>query len=458
MGIERRDGQEGGCVTDHTKEDHPDLVLERAKSAGQARPKGKTEPSIWTDRMLATLEQGVRGGKWYSLCDKAFSLQSLESAFAKVKANEGACGVDGWTTKRFESRLTENLARMNKALMEGSYSPSPVKRVWIPKPGTNEKRPLGIPTVRDRTVQTAMRASIEPIFEKEFRESSYGFRPGRSCKQALRKVWLSLKDGKRFVVDADLKSFFDSIPYETIMGGLEAKISDGRILRLVRAFLAQGCMEGGVLSSGEQDETGTPQGSPLSPLLANITLHGLDVLVEDSGYEIVRYADDFVILCQTRQEAKEALEAVRGWTERNGLQLHPDKTRIVDYDSGESFEFLGYEFRKDRVFPRKKSLKNLRAKVRAKTPRSSGRNLSMVIACLNPILRGWYRYFRYSPEHVFRDADSFVRRRLRSMLAKQNRKGYYQPGLSLSQLWPNAFFAERGLYSMQKAHQDAQSS
>jgi RNA-directed DNA polymerase len=435
------------------KEDHPVLVFEETMLSGQVRQFGKAEPSIWTESMLIALGNGVQGGKWYSLGDKSFSVKALDAAFTRVKANAGSPGVDGWTVERFDSDRQGQLARMHEALMEGSYSPKPVRRVWIPKPGSKEKRPLGIPTVRDRVVQTSLRATLEPIFEREFRDSSYGFRPGRSCKQALHKVWLALKAGKRYVVDADLKGFFDTIPHEVILSGLKQKITDGKILGLVSAYLTQGVMSEG-LPSPDEEEVGTPQGSPLSPLLANIALHGLDVLVEDSGFEIVRYADDFVILCETMGNAEAALEAVRDWTVRHGLELHSGKTRIVDYGSGKSFEFLGFEFRKDRVFPRKKSIKKLRDNIRSRTPRLSGKSMHAVIANLNPVLRGWFHYFKESPEHVFRGADEFVRRRLRAMLAKRNRKRLYHPGLSASKLWPKAYFAECGLYSMQKAHKD----
>jgi len=404
--------------------------------------------------MLAALGNGVHGGKWYSLGDKAFSEKALDASFMRVKANKGSCGVDGCTVERFEAHREANVSRMHSDLKTGKYRPSPVRRVWIAKPGSTEKRPLGIPTVRDRTVQTAVKAALEPIFEKEFRDSSFGFRPGRSCGQALRKVWLALKTGKRFVVDADFRKFFDTIPHEIIMRGLETKISDGKILDLIRAYLAQGVMENGLPSPDEQeDEEGTPQGSPLSPLLANIALHGLDVQMEDSGYEIVRYADDFVVLCETREGAEAALAAVTDWTERNGLTLHPEKTRIVDHGAGESFEFLGYEFRKDRVFPRKKSILNLRSKIRAKTPRQSGRSLKAVIADLNPVLRGWFRYFRHSPEHVFRDLDGYVRRRLRSMLDRFRRIRNTHPSRASAQRWPDAFFANHALYSMRVAWQ-----
>lgn len=433
----------------------PALVFEETTQVGDVRPKGSAEAGIWTSRMLTTLGNGVQGGKWYSLGDKAFSVKGLNASFARVKANKGSCGVDGWTVERFEAHLAENLERMSRELMAGEYRPSPVRRVWIPKPGSKEKRPLGIPTVRDRTAQTAIKLVLEPIFEKEFRECSFGFRPGRSCQQALRRVHKALNSGKGFVVDADFRKFFDTIPHEVIVRGLESKVSDGNLLKVVCAYLAQGVMEGGVLmpEDAEEDE-GTPQGSPLSPLLANIALHGLDEAMEDSGYEIVRYADDFVVLCESREQAVQALEAVKGWSETTGLSLHPDKTRIVEYGAGESFEFLGFEFRRGGAFPRKKSILNIRSKIRDKTPRLSGRSLKATVSDLNPVLRGWYRYFRGSPRHVFRDMDGYARRRLRSMLDRRRRLSNTHPSRESNKRWPNAFFAEHGLYSMAQAWED----
>jgi RNA-directed DNA polymerase len=429
-----------------SKELQPAIVFEETKQVGEIRSRWPwVEPSIWTDRMLTALEEGVKGGKWFSLCDKAFGVKSLEAAFRKVKANQGSPGVDGWTISRFEQNLDEILPRLSADLLSGTYRPQAIKRVWIPKPGSSEKRPLGIPTVRDRVVQAALRACLEPIFEKEFCDGSFGFRPGRSCHKALSRIWRSLNGGRVHVVDADLKRCFDTIRHELIMRGLGEKVSDGKVLSLVQAFLDQKVMDG--LDETETSE-GTPQGSVISPLLANIALHGLDLLAEKSGHRLVRYADDFVILCEDENEASSALAAVKDWTEKNGLTLHPDKTRIIDYGAGESFDFLGYTFRKGSVFPRKKSLKNFRDKIRLKTPRTSGKSLMAIIEELNPILRGWHGYFKASKAYVFRDADSFVRGRLRALLARRNGKNPWLRVAS-SKRWPNTFFEQQGLISMQ---------
>jgi RNA-directed DNA polymerase len=425
-------------------------VSERAGQAVETRLSA-VELCIWSESMLAALVRGVKGGKWYSLSDKAYSVRTLEAAFRKVKANDGAAGVDRVTIARFEVNLDAELSRLSKSLMDGTYRPQAIKRVMIPKPGSHEKRPLGIPTVRDRVVQTALRAALEPIFEHEFLDGSYGFRPGRSCHQALGRVWRALRGGKVHVVDADLRKFFDTIPHELIMRGLKERVSDGKLLFLVNAFLKQGVMEFGVDEAWESElSEGTPQGSVISPLLANIALHGMDLMGEEQGYELVRYADDFVILCSTREEAESALEAVKDWVQATGLSLHPDKTRILDYGSGESFEFLGYEFKDGKTDPRSKSVKNLRNKIRDLTPQCGGK-LSEIIATLNSVLQGWYRYFRYGYGWKFESIDGFVRRRLRSILARRERMGRFNL-LRHHVAWPNAYFQKLGLFTMKDSH------
>jgi len=432
------------------KEKKPASVPWGATQAGDVRGRRPyAEPSVWTDRMLVALEEGVKGGMWYSVHDKAISVRALAAAFQKVKANGGSSGVDGWTVGRFEEDRERQIQRLHEELMSGAYRPQPVKRVWIPKPGSPEKRPLGIPTVRDRVVQTAVRFALEPIFEKEFSDRSYGFRPGRSCHQALRRVWLALESGNGYVVDADFKSFFDTIPHEVILRGLRSKVADGRMLDLLEKFLEQGILEG---MDEWTSEEGTPQGSALSPLLANIALHGLDLMAEDEGLDLVRYADDFVVLCHTREEGDRALEKVKAWAASVGLTLHPGKTRIVDYGSGEGFDFLGYHLRKGSAYPGRKSEKKMRAKVRSLTGRTRSGGILDIVAEINPVIRGWSNYFKHSRESALRAMDGYIRRRLRSILSR--RLGLWcHITLSAHTRWPIAYFTEHGLFSAERAAQ-----
>jgi RNA-directed DNA polymerase len=289
-------------------EERPTQVL-AAKQVGEVFDRWLwTEPAVWTERMLTALEVGVKGGVWFSLIDKVHSMRNLRAAFAKVKANQGAAGVDHQTIEMFESDLEANLERLSRELAEGRYRPQAVRRKWIPKLGTKELRPLGIPTVRDRVVQTALRNVLEPIFERDFAEHSYGFRHERSQKDALRVVVKLLKAGHAWVVDADLKNYFDTIPHDKLMGRVKEKVADGRVLELIEAMLKQGVMDG--LEDWTPEE-GTPQGSVISPLLSNIYLDALDHEMAELGYEMIRFADDFVILCESEAEAREALEQVQ---------------------------------------------------------------------------------------------------------------------------------------------------
>jgi RNA-directed DNA polymerase len=404
---------------------------------------------------VSVLGNGVKGGKWFSMVDKAIQPATLEAAWRKVERNKGAAGVDGQGIERFAAGAERYLAELHENLKNGSYRPSPVKRGDIPK-GGGQTRPLGIPTIKDRIVQKALKMAIEPIFEVQFRPGSYGFRPGRSCKDALREVDRLLKEGFTHVVDADLKSYFDTIPHDKLMARVGAAISDGRVLALIDGFLGQEIMSD---MARWLPTTGTPQGAVLSPLLANIYLHPLDLLMEQSGRRMVRYADDFVILCRTEDEAKGALRDVESWTMANGLTLHPDKTRIVDSrQPGQGFDFLGYRFEAGRRLVRKKSLKALKEKVRAKTIRSRGDSLARIIADLNPVLRGWFGYFKRAAPFQLRYLDGFVRRRLRAVLRKQDKR----PGLGRChadhQRWPNAFFADQGLFTLATALDHARHS
>jgi RNA-directed DNA polymerase len=397
--------------------------------------------------MLTALEEGVKGGKWFSLIDEVKPQRTLEAAFWKVAANRGAAGVDHVTIAMFEARLGDELRRLSEDLQDGTYRPQAIRRHYIPKPGSQEMRPLGIPTIRDRVVQTALRMALEPIFERDFAEHSYGFRPGRGCKGALSRVDDLLGAGYTYVVDADLKSYFDTIPHDRLMALVGQKVSDGRVLGLIEAFLKQGVLDG---LREWTPEMGSPQGAVISPLLSNIYLDPLDHLMAREGYEMVRYADDFVILCRSREGAERALERVRGWAAAAGLTLHPTKTRIVNA-AEESFDFLGYRFDRGQRFPREKSLRKFKDTIRAKTRRTSGRCLQAIIASLNPTLRGWFAYFKHSYPTTFRALDGWIRMRLRSILRHRQKKRGRGRG-SDHQRWPNAFFTAQGLYSLVTAH------
>lgn len=405
------------------------------------------KPSVWTPRMLTALISGVEGGKWFRLIDKVFAERNLFAAFQQVSQKKGAAGVDHVSTEMFMRQMPENLWQLSDCLKDGSYQPQIIRRVHIPKPGTTETRPLGISTVRDRVVQAAIVNVIEPIFERDFAEQSYGFRPGRSCRDALRRVDELLKAGYIHVVDADLKGYFDSIPHENLMERLKTKIADGRLLSLIESFLQAGIQEG---SNVWTPESGAPQGAVLSPLLSNIYLDPLDHLMVQSGYEMVRYADDFVILCRTPEAAEQALEIVQGWAVKNGLTLHPTKTRIVDSQQA-SFTFLGYEFRKTRHWPRKKSVQKLKARIREQTRRTNGDSLQCIVANLNPTLRGWFVYFQHSSYRtMFTQLDQWIRMRLRSILSRRLSRSGRGRGYDNIR-WPNAYFRQQGLFSLSAA-------
>jgi RNA-directed DNA polymerase len=401
--------------------------------------------------MLTALEEGVKGGKWFSLIDKVYALPNLRQAFARVKANEGAAGMDHVTVEEFERHLEANLEKLSRALQDGTYRPQAVRRAWIPKPGSKEKRPLGIPTVRDRVVQAALRAVLEPIFERDFATQSYGFRPHRGCKDALRRVDTLLKQGFNWIVDADLKSYFDTIPHSALLERVKTKVADGRVLSLLEAFLKQGVLEEMNFWTPEE---GTPQGGVVSPLLSNLYLDPLDHHMAGNGIEMVRYADDFVVLCATEGEAQRALEQVQQWTATAGLTLHPVKTRIVDAAQKGGFDFLGYHFERGLRWPRQKSERKFRDTIRRKTRRTHGQSLRATIVDLNRTLVGWYEYFQHSHKTTFATLDGWVRMRLRSILRRW--RGMRGPGRGADhQRWPNAYFAERGLFSLVAAHASA---
>jgi RNA-directed DNA polymerase len=319
--------------------------------------------------MLTTLiENQVKGGKWHALIDKVYAEENLITAARNVTEKKKAAGVDGQSCEAFAEHLLVETRQLSEQIKAQTYRPSAVRRVHIPKPGKpNETRPLGIPTVRDRVVQRAVVNVIEPILDHQFHERSFGFRHGRGAHDALRIVEQKLQEGYVYVVDADLKGYFDTIPKDRLMTLVKEHISDSRMLQLLQLFLDQNIME-------ELREwtpvSGVPQGAVLSPVLSNLYLNPLDHSMSSAGYEMVRYADDFVVLCRSQNEAEAALEMITQWVESAGLTLHPTKTKIVDSRT-ESFAFLGYSFRGDNIHPRRESLAKMKTRITELTARSA---------------------------------------------------------------------------------------
>lgn len=435
------------------KIDEPQPRPARVTGENQSKPAGDirdrwswVELSVWTDRMLTRLEQSELTTVWYGLWDKVWAGRNLQAAFWAVWRKDGAPGVDGQTVQQFDRQAEDPLARLGEELRHQCYRRQPARRVWIPKPGTTERRPLGIPAVRDRTVETALRHVLEPIFENDFAESSYGFRPGRGCRAAVEPVEEWLRQGHVWCVDCDLKSYFDTIPHDRLMALIEKRIVDGSVLALIKQCLEAGVLE--ELKGWQPTERGTPQGSVISPLLANLYLNPLDHEMERRGWALVRYADDMVVLCRTKDEAERVLHYLQEWTRAAGLTLHPTKTRIVDAGR-EGFDFLGWHFRGGKKWPRKKSLQKLREKLRPLTRRTNGRSLSQIVAQVNPILRGWYGYFRDSQPTGLNGPDGWVRRRLRALLRKREKRPGYGLSQADSRKWPNRWFAMQGLFSLE---------
>ena len=414
------------------------------------------ERGVWTESMLIALERGLKGNMWFSLIDRVASERTLGIAWAKVQSNAGACGVDGITVGHFSKDSDNRLLAVNEHIKEGRYQPEPIRRVHIPKPGSAETRPLGIPTVRDRVVQNAIKLVIEPIFEKEFAPTSYGFRPGRGCKDALREVERLLRGGWVHVVDVDIRGYFDNIPHDKLMALIRQRIADGRLLGLIESFLKVGVLEEGIIID---PVTGSPQGGIISPLLANIYLNPLDWLLQNLGLECVRYADDIVVLTRDATSAQEALREIRQWMEGAGLTLHPEKTRIVDMSQARaSFDFLGYRFLRTKPgklirLIRPKSQQKLRAALRPLTKRCNKHCMTVIIALINPKLRGWFEYFKHAHSSEFQKMDSWTRMRLRSIL-RQRKKGRGR-GHGLDHFrWPNRYFENLGLFSLNQAREE----
>ena len=359
----------------------------------------------------------VKNTKVHSLIKQVYYRLNLLNAWEKVKANKGVGGVDGIEIEEFEQSLENNLISIEEELKSDTYQPKPVRRLWIPKPDGGQ-RPLGIPTIRDRLVQQAIRIRLEPIFDPQFIGSSYGYRQGRSAHQALGDVAVCITKGNRWVVEVDIKGYFDTIDHSKLMGFIARRISDGRVLRLIEKFLQAGVLEEFRLY---KTATGTPQGGTLSPLLANIYLDYYDKKMQAQGFRVIRYADDWVIPCRSRQQAQRALELTREIIEQDlGLQLHPEKTRITHIRQG--FEFLGYLFKEGYsmyALPTVRAIKAFKQKIRQITRRRRPLKLSEIVRQLNEVIRGWGYYFSLGKvKHLFWRLDCWIRWRIRAFRTK----------------------------------------
>lgn len=417
-------------------------------------------------RNLAHQPEAGQKRKWYSLIDKVYAIPNLVSAWEKVQANRGAAGMDGMTIQKFADGAQGRLEQLCEDLRRKTYRPQPVRRVYIPKSGGG-KRGLGIPTVRDRVVQQALQQILQPIFESHFSKYSHGFRPTRGCATALDVVDRAVKHGYGWVVDADIQAFFDTVDQDKLLTAVNEEISDGSVIRLLRQILQAGVIEP-ESAEVEPTELGTPQGGPISPLLANIYLHRLDQRMEQEGYGLVRYADDFVIFTRSESEANKALEIAREILEGElGLRLHPEKTRVVSVDAG--FEFLGFHYYHDPKIGRmvkdvrQKSVQRFRDTVRKHTPNlrnqtkskarhmtpkrlANNQRLGKIIRDLNRFLEGWHWYFkvvwsRYEAT-PFRNFDGFVRARIRHSLTGRVGAGWWNARI------PNALLRDLGLLSL----------
>ena len=380
-------------------------------------------------RRLADWINPAEAKKVHSLIDKVYQRKNLEMAWERVRANRGSGGVDKQTIREFTEQADEQLNRLQSELMEQRYQPQPVRQVPIQKEGKpGEYRMLGIPTIYDRVCQQALLNRLEPIFEPVFDEANFGYRRGRSTHDALRKVWKEIKGGREWIVDADLKDFFGSVSHEKLLALVARRISDGRVLRLVEMMLKAAKSGQGQLSPSER---GTPQGGVVSPLLSNILLTPFDWEMRRRGYQLTRYADDWVVPCKSAAEARAAIAAARKILTELGVQLHPQKTRIVQVRHG--FEFLGYKIKRGQTklllpvakirsgaqagqlyaFPREKSIRRFKDQVRQRTQRRVPLNTEELIQWINPVLRGWGNYFKRAHVRLlFNRLDRWIVRRI----------------------------------------------
>lgn len=457
-GAGKREGMTGTVRSNHP--DTPQRVV-----AVDGRPSTVKVREL-QNRLWAAAKQS-EGRRFHALFDRICRGDVLWEAWRRVRANRGAAGVDRVTLAVVENEygVERMLAELQADLRSGSYRPAPARRVDIPKPAGGS-RPLGIPTVRDRVAQQAAKIVLEPIFEADFLSCSYGFRPKRSALQGLETIRKAFPQGYTQVAEADIRGFFDNIDHDVLMEQVGRRVVDRRVLKLVGKWLRAGVMTAGGL---ERTVAGTPQGGVISPLLANIYLHAFDremarVNPHLGGVVVVRYADDFVIMCRTPEQAEAALDTARGILAGLGLQLHPDKTRVCDLREGrEGFDFLGCHFRarmsgrlweqKRQVryylhrWPSQRAMKRLREKVRDRTGRSrAGTRIEWVIEDLNPILRGWGNYFRTgNAAKKFVQIDRYVVWRLKRLLIKKRGRNLHA---GVAGQWTEDWFNERGLYRL----------
>jgi RNA-directed DNA polymerase len=387
-------------------------------------------------RRLADWLNPTEAKKVHSLVDKVYKRKNLELAWIRVRSNDGVGGVDGQSLAEFEEVLDEQLDQLSQQLRTDTYQPLPVRRQLIPKAGQPGKyRPLGIPTIYDRVCQQALLNRLEPIFEPMFDDASFAYRKGRSTKDALRKIWRELDAGAEWIVDADLKDFFGSVDHEKLLTLVAQRVSDGRVLRLIR-----GMLKAGVLAEGQRlpTEQGTPQGGIISPLLSNILLTPFDREMRRRGYRLTRYADDWVVTCQTRAEAQRALAEATALLQTLGVTLNADKTRIVHVQVG--FEFLGYKIKRGTrplrlapskirsgvrsgalyAYPRQKSIQHFKEQIRQRTRRKAPVTTPELVAQINPVIRGWGLYFHKAHvRKLFAQLDRWILHRLWSQRFKR---------------------------------------
>jgi group II intron reverse transcriptase/maturase len=431
-----------------------------------ARPNNPIDKVRELQRALFRAAKRDPGRRFHALFDRICRSDVLQRAWERVRSNDGAAGIDGESLAMIEQRgVASFLAELRDELRNGRYRPQPVRRVWIPKPD-GRRRPLGIPTVKDRVVQMATKIVIEPVFEAGFEECSYGFRPKRSTTQALEKLRIEGGRGRYFVVDGDIQSFFDTIDKSVLMELVGRRICDRRVLKLIRKWLDAGVMEEGNV---RHEATGTPQGGVISPLLANIYLHELDREWQRDCQHLgvlVRYADDFVVLCRRESQAAEALRRLREILARLKLGLHPEKTKLVQIGLGkDGFDFLGCHLRivkshfKGRTYlfrwPSVKSMKKVRRRIRELTDRrrrAGLKDVDEVITDLNPVLRGWGNYFKTgNASKQFTQIDHYVWWRITRMLGKQRGFRGHRLGRRVARqrrAWPMASLRARGLHKL----------